>query len=211
MRKPLGILLALVALFFVASCGASGGDESSDTTEAETSEESSTTEDETTTTADDSSDAVEVDAWAEDFCGNFQGWLSEIQDASGTVSEGITPGDVEGAKAAIVGLFDDASTSTTALIESLESGGYPDIDDGEDLVDDLVGKFEDFDTAIGGARAEAEALPTDDPAAFQSGVNDVVETFQTEVTEVGDSFSELDTKYPAPELSSALEASCTEL
>lgn len=218
MRKSFGVLLTIAALFFVASCGASGGEDSSDTTVASDdtptteAEETTTTEDEETTTTEQESSGggdVDVEEWAEGFCGNFEGWLADIQDASGSVADGITPGDVEGAKAAIVGLFDDASATTDTLITSIEEGGAPDIDDGESLVEDLVGKFEDFNAAIGAAKSDAEALPTADPAAFQSGVNTVVETFQTEVTEVGDSFAELDTQYPSPELNAALSSSCS--
>ncbi|HEX2577431.1 MAG TPA: hypothetical protein VHK88_13835 [Aquihabitans sp.] len=220
MRKPTATLLAVLAVVALAGCGASGEDDASDTTAAaptttEAPADETTTEadgDETTTTEEEASgDAVPVEDWAEDFCGGFDTWIGQIQEAGAQVSEGITPGDLEGAKAAFVDLFDTAAAETDTLIGVLADSGSPDIEDGEGLVEDLTGKFEEFKTAIEDAGAEAEAVPTDDPTAFQEQVEALGQTFQEEATAVGDSFGELDSKYPSQDLQSALSESCTSI
>ena len=217
MRKTLAATAAALALV-LSACGASGGssegagqspttaaasDSTTTTTEAPT-----TTEATTTTTSDIPEDAVAVKDWADDFCGNFKGWITDIQTASTDVGKDINPGDINGGKLAIVKLFETASTETESLIGQIDAGGVPDVPDGDKLVDDLNGKFQDFNDAIEKAKAEAEALPTDDPNAFQSEVKRLTQTFQDETTKVGESFGELDAKYPSPELQSALSDSC---
>ena len=216
MRKTLGTLVAVLSLTLISACGASGSDEDADTTTTEASSETTeatteTTEaEETTTTEEESSgDGVAVDEWAEGFCGNFSTWIEDIQTASSDVSSGLAPGDVEGGKAAIVGLFETASVTTEDLIGTLEEGGAPDIEDGEGLVEDLTGKFVDFNDAIEAAKGEAENLPTE-PQAFSTEVSTLVSAFQDEVTEVSGSFAELDAKYPSRELQAALSESCTQ-
>jgi hypothetical protein len=223
MRKPLLAVLAVLALF-AGACGASGDDDSADettstTAAAETTDDTTSTTDdtedtepdETTTTEDDdaSGDLVDVEEWATEFCGDFESWLDGINASSEGVQEGITPGDLEGAKSAIVGLFTDVSGQTRTLIDEIEAGGAPDIDDGEAFHEDLLTKFEDFYTAIDTARSEAEAASTADPAAFQTTISDLVATFQTETETVGNSFSELDAKYGDADLDAAVSASCS--
>jgi len=205
MRKNLAAFAAVCSLALVSACGASGGsdnadDKSSDTTEATTAKTTETTEAE--------AEALAVDEWAADFCGNFSDWLDAIQAASSDVGNQVTPGDIESGKTALVNLFGTASEETQTLITSLEDGGAPDIDDGQGLVDELVSRFEDFDQAAQDAQATAQDLTTDDVATFQADAEELTKTFQDEVTTVGDSFAEIDTMYPDQELQSALTESC---
>lgn len=219
MRKTLGTIAVVLSLTLISACGASGGEDDASDDPTTTVAQSETTEagtdtteaEETTTTEEESSgDGVAVDEWAEGFCGNFSTWIDDIQSASDDVATGLTPGDVEGGKAAIVDLFETASVTTEDLIGTLEEGGTPDIEDGEGLVEDLTGKFVDFNDAIETAKGEAENLPTD-PTAFSTEVSSLVSTFQDEVTEVSGSFAELDSKYPSTELQAALSESCTDI
>lgn len=211
MRKTISIVAAVAALTFLGACGTSGGDDSSSvdpTTTAATSEETTTTEAEETTTTEAESDTVEVAEWATSFCGSFDTWLSEIEDASNSVGGSITPGDAEGAKDAIAGLFGQASDATQTLIAEMEAAGAPDIEDGDQLVDDLIEKFNAFDEAALDAQADSEALATDDLTAFQSEAEELTTRFQDEVNTVADSFSEIDTKYPSQELNDELTSAC---
>lgn len=214
MRTSLAASAATLALL-LSACGASGSqEESSATTDAPTTTEAetTTTEEPTTTTESNVPDgAIAVEEWAEDFCGNFEGWLGNIQDASTSVGEDIQPGDIQGGKDAIVGLFESASAETETLITGIEDGGVPDVEDGDALVDDLLGRFDDFNVAIEEAKAGAENLPVDDPATFQTEVTSLTDTFETEVTTVGESFAELDAQYPSRELQSALSDSCSSI
>jgi hypothetical protein len=221
MRKAFALPAAvMVALTLTASCAASGGDDAaSDTTAAP--EETTTTVEETTTTEATTTEAttteatttgggdVDVDEWAEGFCGDFEGWLAALETASQDVGSDLGAGGLEGARAAILDLFDTASDETVALRTSIEEGGAPDIDDGEGLQEDLATRIDAFNDSIVGARTQLEGIPTDDPAAFQAGVLDAVTTFEAEATEIGDSFAELDRTYDDPDLLEALDSNCS--
>lgn len=224
MRKTLACLLALFSLTFVAACGASGGSDAKQETtttagsskatttsggDTTTTEGSTTTEASTTTDGGSTNgDAVPVDTWADDFCTGFGGWITDIKTLGTNASKGVQPGDIEGAKAAIVKLFGDASDRTKTLIDDVDAAGVPDIKNGDQLVEDLKVKFEAFDTAIAQAQSDAEGLATNDPQAFQTKVKALTTQFSGEVQKVGDSFSELDAKYQSAELNSALSSSC---
>ena len=52
-------------------------------------------------------------------------------------------------------------------------------------------------------------MDTADPAAFQSTITGLVSTFQSETETVGNSFSELDAKYPDPDLNEAVGSACS--
>lgn len=204
-RKSLTAVVAIAALSFVSACGTSGGDDSSSTKDSD----ATTTAAPKATTTTEASSTVAVDDWAEDFCTNFSAWLDDIKSASSDVGSQVTPGDIESAQTAIAGLFDSASQSTQELITALEDSGDPDIEDGDQLVNDLIEKFQAFDDAAQAAKADTEALATDDIATFQADADQLTTDFQEEVNTVADSFSEIDAKYPSQELNSALSSSCS--
>jgi hypothetical protein len=208
MRKTIPVLMAAAALTFLGACGASGGSD-----DAKKSEDPTTTaapKEETTTTEADQGDdeTVAVDEWADTFCGSFSTWLDDIQTASSGVADNVTPGDIDSAKTAIADLFGTASEATQTLIDELESGGAPDIDDGDQLVEDLVEKFQAFDDAAQKAKADTEDLASDDISTFQSEADELTTTFQDEVGKVADSFSEIDSKYKSEELNAELDKAC---
>lgn len=221
MRKLLVALIAAFALFSGA-CGASGDGDAADssTTEASSSTTADTPEttggseaDETTTTYDGSGpgsgDLVAVEVWADGFCGSFEGWLNGVNTLAEGLQSAIVPGDLEGAKTAIVGLFTDVSSLTGTMIDEVDALGAPDIDDGESFHEALLGKFEEFRASIETARGQAEAASTADPATFQTTISDLVATFQAETQSVGNSFSELDSQYGDAALDAAMSDSCS--
>ena len=207
MRKFIAIP-ALFALILASACGASGSDDESSSTTAAPTTEAETSDTTETTEAEPAGDAMEVDEWAEGFCGSFDVWLTDIQTASEGVASQVTPGDLESAKVAIEGLFGTASDITQELIAALESGGAPDVDEGQGLVDLLIEKFEEFDRAALDAQSDAGSLDTSDPATFQSETEALTTRFQDEVNTVGESFDEIDAQYPDPELQDALTSAC---
>ena len=201
--KTLTAIVAIAALSFVSACGTSGGSDG----DAKKDDATTTAAPKATTTTE-ADTSVAVDEWAADFCGNFSSWLDDIKSASSDVGSQVTPGDIDSAKTAISGLFESASQSTQELITAMEEGGSPDIEDGDQLVDDLIEKFQAFDEAAQTAKSETEALATEDVATFQADAEKLTTTFQEEVNTVADSFSEIDAKYPSQDLNEALSSSC---
>ncbi len=211
MRKSLPAIVAVLALA-LAACGASGDDDDAadtTTTEAEsTTTEATEPEETTTTTTEPEGDGVAVEDWAVEFCGNFETWQGDVQAAAEDVQSQVTPGDMESAKTAIVGMLQTASDETQELIGQIEDGGAPDIDDGDQFLEDLVGKFQEFDGAIVAVRDDVDALDAGDPVTFQTEVESLLGTFETEVAGIGDSFQELDEEYPSADLNAAIQSSC---
>ncbi|MBX3286065.1 MAG: hypothetical protein KF703_12030 [Actinobacteria bacterium] len=202
MRKILLALAAVLSLLVVSACGASGGKDSSsdDTPDTTAAAETTTTEAE--------ADTVPVDDWAKGFCSDFSDWTGTIEKVGDDISSDITPGDLEGARSAIEGLFGDVADETQSLVDSLQEGGTPDIDDGEQFVDDLSEKFQAFVDATNDSKEAAADIPIDDPTTFQSEFTKLFEDFQSNINDVGDSFGELDSRYPDPELQKALTDNC---
>jgi len=97
---------------------------------------------------------------------------------------------------------------TQGLIDSLESSGSPDIEDGDQFVADLSEKFQGFVDATNDSKEAAAEIPIDDPTTFQSEFTKLFEDFQSNINDVGDSFGELDAKYSDPDLQKALTDSC---
>lgn len=199
MRKSLLAVMAIFSLVFVTACGASGGEDTADS--PSTTKAADTTE---TTEA----EAVPVDEWAKGFCGDFSAWTKTIENVGNDISKDITPGDLEGARTAIEGLFGDVATETEGLISSLENGGSPDIENGDQFVADLAEKFQGFVDATNDSKAAAAKIPVDDPTAFQTEFTSLFEDFQSNINDVGDSFGELDSRYSDPDLQKALSTSC---
>lgn len=211
MRRLLFVLVVLLTVV-AGACGSSDEDRS-DRGATEPADriggEGSTTDVAPPSPGDEGSDPVAVSDWADHFCGAFQAWLDGVDAAGTDLTASIDPGNIENAKAAIVGLFDDVADQTETLVEELGNGGAPDIDDGGRFLSELVGRFEDFHAAITDARTEAAAVDTTDPVRFQATVTELVATFQAETESVSTSFSELDATYADVDLNAALASSCS--
>lgn len=203
----------VLSLAILAGCGTSGGEDAADTTEAKTTTtvDTRTTEpadDTTTTEAESDLEGDDVEVWAVSFCESFDGeWMTAIEDASSTMD--VTPGDIEGAKAAIVDLFDTAGSVTEDLIVDLEDLGAPEADNGEEIHAEMLSRFGDFRDLSYAAAEEMAAVPSDDPTAFQTATMDILDGWETDLGDVAASFAEIDAEYPSPELGLAVSANCS--
>lgn len=202
MRKTLLALVAVLSLFVVSACGASGGEDTSSDDKPDTTEAAETT----TTEAE--AETVPVDEWAKGFCSDFSNWTDTIEKVGDDITADITPGDLEGARTAIEGLFGEVADETQSLVDSLEEGGTPDIDDGDKFIADLSEKFQGFVDATNDSKEAAADIPVDDPSTFQTEFTKLFEDFQSNINDVGDSFGELDSRYPDPDLQKALTDNC---
>jgi hypothetical protein len=189
MRKTLSILVVAAAVTVLGACGTSSGSDEATTTTTEVK-------------------VVPVATWADTFCGSFSTWLADIEKASNTVGDDVDQGDVDAAKTAIADLFGTASTATQTLISDMKADGAPDITDGDQLVADLIEKFEAFDAAANDAKTEAGSLPDGDVDEFKAAATELTDQFQDEISTVADSFTEIDKNYPSAELSKELTSAC---
>ncbi|HWC69888.1 MAG TPA: hypothetical protein VG993_01870 [Actinomycetota bacterium] len=114
------------------------------------------------------------------------------QFSSGTPS----PGE---AKDAIVAFLDEIRQRTRQLIDDVEALGTPDVDNGGEVRSALVGTFQQVVDLFDQAKADIEALPTDDPAAMAAGFAEIGTKLQQAGTEIQSSLD----GFESPELDEA--------
>ncbi len=197
-RRSVWAVACVAPLLVIGACG--GDDDQPTVTTATTVATTSTT----TTIVETSP----VGAWVDRFCAAFETWSEATRIAPETNVQGVEPGDVEGARQAVVELYETMDRDTEILVEALRETAPPDVDEGEEIVADLETRFEGFRETVAGARTSAEGLPVDDAEAFRAEVRDLVAGVNAELAEVGLSFAELDERFPAPELRAALVETC---
>jgi hypothetical protein len=151
-------------------------------------------------------DTVETGAWVADVCTAVGGWATGLQEVGSEISDSVTdPSDIEGARDAIVEVFDTAVESTDDMLAAVDEAGVPDVKDGpalaRDFRDALSGAKDVFETA----RDEAENLPTDDPESFASAAGELSGSVEDGFAAVGEGLESLDEKYSSIDLESAFE------
>ena len=137
-------------------------------------------------------DAVEASTYVGDVCGAINEFTTSVQGAQATV-ESMTSADTpaEGQQV-IVDFFGDAATAGEELSTSIEDAGVPDVENGEGIASTLEGAFSTFSTALSDAESDAESLPTDDPAIFESSAQTLIADFQSSLATAGDAADELE-------------------
>lgn len=204
MNRSARAVAASLALAILAGCGTSGGDPVVAKQSTTTAPKAATTTEAPTTTTEATDN---LDEWASGFCTAFSDrWYDGIQAASSDVT--VEPGDIAGAKAAIIEMFETSSSVTATMIDDLEALGPPDAENGQAIHGALLDRFGQFVVAADTAAEEMSALSIDDPAAFGTEMTTIIEDFDAATTEVSDSFREIDSLYPSPDLSLALSAKC---
>jgi hypothetical protein len=188
-RVPVAAVVAALALV-ASACGGDGGNGGS------------------------GSAGTAPDQYAATVCGALTAWQNELQEkagAMGTAFSGASgPADV---KTKLVEFMQAMSTSTNTMVSKVRAAGPPDVEDGAALHRDLVSGLEDAQKAFDDARESAEALPTDDPAAFQQQATQLGTTLSEQGTAIGSTFTGLSTKYDSRELNEAFnsEPACQNL
>ena len=206
--------IAAAALLLVAGCSTDGDNDatkSTTTTEAPvttTEAPTTTTEAPTTTTEGPAEGTVDIETWAAGFCGSFGDWTTGVQDLGTTAEADLkaatTPAE---AQDAVVATFDGASMLTTTLIDEVEAQDPPDMDDGEGMVAAFTSKFQEFADVIEASRSRAEEVDVE-ASDFGEQVQAIYADFENDFTAIGNSFGEIDRKYPDPEFQRALTDAC---
>ena len=147
-------------------------------------------------------------------CGALTAWQNELQTSATTMGStvGAATSPTE-ARTKLVEFMDAMTKSTQTMVSKVEGAGAPAVDDGEALHRDLVAGLQDAQEAFAAARDRAEALPTDDPTAFQQQAGEISATLNREGSAIGSAFTGLSTKYDSQELNEAFnsEPACQSL
>ena len=191
-RSRLIFLTLLISLMaFAAACG--GSDDSTDEAVPPVTEA-------TTAAAEEEAEAVPASDWANSVCTSVSDWQQEIQSGTPDFSN-VT--DAEEAKQTIADYLESVATATRAMIDQVRAAGTPDVEAGETIAEDFQNALAPVADSFDQARADVEALPTDDPTAFASEVSAIGTTLSEAGTQAGTAFDELAAKYPDAGLDAA--------
>ena len=146
-------------------------------------------------------DAVPVQTYAQRLCANMQSYVDEWATLSADYAGELDPAaELDEQRDALLAFLDDVIAATDRLIAGVERAGVPDIDSADEIVAAIEQAFAEARDVLVEARAKAAAISVDDPQRFANELNDIGETIQASLGEIGSSMETID----APELTAAL-------
>ena len=154
------------------------------------------------------------DAWAATVCGALTDWAQGLQADSRTLSADLQNAkDIATVKAKFVVFLESASRSAGTMISKVKAAGPPAVKNGDKLQSDLEGGLSAAKRSFEKAVAKAKALPAKDPQAFSTGVSNLGQNVEKELTATGEAFNKLGSKYNDKNLNEATskEPSCSTL
>ena len=144
--------------------------------------------------------------WAQSVCGALSDWQTSLQEQSqGLTSEVLEAKDPEAAKQQISDFLSDVIVETETMIGVVESAGQPAVDEGGAIAGDFQDGLQQMRSAFNDAASDVEAVPTDDPQAFQQQLTQIGQDLQTQGAAIGKTLGEIDEQYDADELSQAFD------
>ncbi len=163
---------------------------------------------------------VSASAFAKGFCGTVTDWMDAVEQRSNELES--TLGDVqadlgdepsdERARAAVdevrrtvVRGLETFRDETGDVVGELDDVGNPDIEGGEQLVDDVQAIFAQAEEAVDGYIDEVDALDTEDPETVVRGFVDVNTEIDRELGSIFGEFAELPDRYPSEQLTAAFD------
>ena len=153
-------------------------------------------------TADGGEDSVSAEEYVAAVCTEITGWVEEVQARSEQVGQDVvSETTLEGQRDVLAEFLDDVVTLTDDHLAGMRDAGVPDVEDGEEIAETLVGVFEDAGAILADASEGVDELPTDDAAAFQAAAEELGAGVQTALEGIGSSVTGLD----SPELVAAAE------
>ena len=126
-------------------------------------------------------------------CTEITGWVEEVQARSEQVGQDVvTETTLEGQRDVFAAFLDDVVTVTDDHLAGMRDAGVPDVENGQEIAETLLGVFEDARAILAGARERVDELPTDDAAAFATAVEELGSGVQTALEGIGSSVTGLD-------------------
>jgi hypothetical protein len=185
-RTLLGIASLVLAISLLAACGGDEGD-----ADAGGNGDG----------GDAGSEVSSPSEYMQGLCTAISDYQADLSAQNGAFQEELTGGspNPEETKTAIIAFLDELSTRTQQLIDDVGALGTPDVDNGEEVRTTLTGAFDQVIALFDEAKADIEALPTDDPAAMAQGFTEIASKLQEASTEIQGSLG----GFESPELDEA--------
>ena len=188
MTVPRIVLALSVVLLALAAAGCGGGGDSSS-----------------------SSSGTDADTWAKDVCGALDTWSNDIQSGSKDLGDALqdtsSPKD---AKEKVVTYLEDVQDSTDTMVDDVKAAGTPAIEKGQEIQDDLENGLTEARDSFNEAVESAKKIDTSNLRAFTTGLSNLSQQIQTQLSKASGDLKGLESKYDVGELNDALknEPSC---
>lgn len=146
-------------------------------------------------------DEVSAQTYAQRLCANMQSYIDEWAMLSTDFAGELDPAaELDEQRDALLAFLDDVILATDRLIAGVERAGVPDIESADEVVAAIEVAFAEARDVLVEAKAKAGAISVDDPQLFADDLNEIGETIQASLGEIGSSLASID----APELTAAL-------
>jgi hypothetical protein len=185
----------VLSVFVLAACSSDGGSEGG--------------------TTDDGGDepapaAADAEGYADTVCGALTDWMTAIEQGNADLQSSLeNETDLEAVKLRLLEFLDDTIASTEDMLGAIEDGGAPDVDNGEQIHQELLGLLEQARTAFQDARDTVDGLDASDPQELGEGLQELGTSLQTAFDDVQNPLENTDSS----DLDEAFEANedCTSL
>jgi hypothetical protein len=183
------VLASSVVLLALAAAGCGGGSDDSSS----------------------SSSGTDAKTWAKDVCGALDTWSDDVKSGSKDLGDALrdtsSPKD---AKDKVVAYLEDVQDSTETMVDDVKAAGTPAIEKGQAIQDDLENGLEEARDSFDQAVESAKKIDTSNLRAFTTGLSNLSQQIQTQLTQASGDLKGLENKYDVGELNDALknEPSC---
>ncbi|MGH9302709.1 MAG: hypothetical protein ACRD0I_01150 [Acidimicrobiales bacterium] len=140
--------------------------------------------------------------WLTSVCGALAGYQTQL--ASRTTSfETATKGftSLDQARSGLQAYIHQAVQETDKVIGQVHSAGQPAVKDGSQIAGGLASGFSEVRAAFSQAEAQAGAISITSATAFEHSAQMISTELTNAANQAGTTFTNLDKKYPSPELS----------
>ena len=154
--------------------------------------------------------AADADTYADTVCGALNDWMTSIEEGNTTLQSSLeNETDLEQVKQRLLEFLDDTIANTDEMIATIEDGGAPDVDGGEELHAQLIDLLGQAETAFQDARETVDGLDATDPQELGTGLQELGTSLQTAFADVQNPLENAE----SPELDQAFEdnEACTAL
>jgi hypothetical protein len=137
-----------------------------------------------------SSGGTSAQAWVKSVCNAVVPFKNDVQSRAAALNlAGST--NLSDVKQKLQGFMSAASADATKAASEIQSAGTPNVTNGKHDAMVLVNAFNQLATVLSNANSQAQALPTNNPTAFQAGAQKLATTIQTSLTSISPSFKSL--------------------
>jgi hypothetical protein len=114
-------------------------------------------------------------------------------------------------KAALQGFLSAIATDTKQALSKLKAAGTPNVKNGKQIAGAISNAFAQLDTTMSAAVGQAQALPTNSPAAFKSAAQKLGTTVRTSMSSIGTNLQSSTLKSPELEQAASKDTACKSL